>query len=373
MKKPISQKQTADPRTWVEVDKENIKNNIKEFRKYIGKNTMMAGVVKSNAYGHGLFKFSKYLVELGIDWLVVDAVSEAVDLRKIGIEKPILVLGYTPPEFFRKAEEKNISLTISSFENIKALRKVKNHPSIHIKINSGMNRQGFQPEDTKKVLDKLEGEDIDIEGIYTHFAKANDPSSGETEKQIESFKKSLDEIKKRNINCLVHSGNTAGTIAFPEGHFDMARVGIGMHGLWPSLKLKEKFSDKLSLKPALKWKSVISETRNLPEGSKIGYGFIKTLEKDSEVAITPAGYWHGYPTQLSNKGEVYVNGKRASVIGKVSMNMMILDVTDINASVGDKVTIVGKKITANDIAQKAKIINYEVISRINPLIERRYI
>lgn len=373
MKKAISQKQTADPRTWVEVSEDAIKHNFNEFKNYIDDDTLMAGVVKSNAYGHGLFKFVKRLVSLGIDWIIVDAINEAIDLREKGIEKPIFVLGYTPPEFFAEAADKNISLTISSPQNLEEIEKAERKPKIHIKVNTGMHRQGLHPGNISSVLDKLQQENIPLEGMYTHFGEATIPGSPETKEQIQIFKKVVEELEKRNIDCIKHTGATAGTIAFPEAHFDMARVGIGMYGLWPSEELKEEFSDKLDLKPALKWKSIISELKTLPEGSRIGYDFTKKLERESQLAICPVGYWHGYPTQLSNKGVVYVNENKADVVGRVSMNMMILDVTDVdNISIGDDVVLVGEKITANDIAEKVRIINYEVVTRINPLIERRY-
>lgn len=374
MTKPTSQKLTSDPRTWVEVKKGNIKNNFNEFKKYIGEETLMAGVVKSNAYGHGILKFSQILINLGIDWIIVDAINEAVDLRNFGVEKPMLVLGYTPPKFFKKAKDANISLTISSHENIEEIISMKKPPKVHVKVNTGMNRQGFHLEEVGEVLDKLNKKGVGIEGIYTHFGEATIPDSLETKKQIENFKKAVEETEGRNIECLKHTGATAGTIAFPEGYFDMVRVGIGMYGLWPSPELKEKYSNKLNLKPVLKWKSIISEIKKLPKGSKIGYDFTKTLEKDAKLAITPVGYWHGYPTQLSNRGEVYVKGNKVPVVGKVSMNMMILDVTDIeDIKVGDEVEIVGEKITADKIAEKVRIINYEVVTRINPLIKRRYV
>jgi alanine racemase len=220
-------------RTWIEISRPAVKHNYKVFRLLVGKPTKLLGVVKSNAYGHELFGFANELQKLGVDFLGVDSITEALSLRKHGIKVPILVLGYTLPENFSQAHQKNISLAISTFESLNLLAKQKKSVSIHLKIDTGMHRQGFFVKDLPKVLSILKSsKQIKVDGVFTHFASAKRPdSSHETEKQIAEFKKSVVMVKVVYPKALAHASATAGILNYPEANFDMVRLGIGIYGL----------------------------------------------------------------------------------------------------------------------------------------------
>jgi len=391
----MDKKQKDGLRTWIEIDKKALNNNYKIFRSIIPKKCRLMSVVKSNAYGHGLVDFSKEISRLGADWLGVDTVVEALALRREGIKKPILILGYTRPSVFKEAVEADISITISTFESLEALEKIKTKKpiKIHIKVDTGMGRQGFLPQDLSSVLKSkilnLKSPSIFIEGLYTHFAAAKNPSFPKyTYGQIEQFKKWVEAFHKAGFKPIIHSAASSGTLIFPESHFDMVRVGISFYGLWPSPEVKAFSKDKYKLQPILTWKTIVSEVKVLPKGSGVGYDLIETLEKDTKVAVCPIGYWHGYPRAFSSIGRVLIGGKQCRVIGRVSMDMIVIDVFSVkNVKVEDEVVILGKqgpashkatqgkqeKVTADELATLSGTTNYEVVTRINPLIKRFYV
>ena len=368
-------------RTWIEIDKSAIAHNYGVFRSLISKNTKLMGVVKSNAYGHNIFEFAKELEKLGTDYLAVDSVVEGMALRREGIKTPILILGYTLPEMLQNAVENNLDITVSNFEYFAELKKIKSDGKvkIHIKVDTGMHRQGFQEGNIKKVIGEIKNNSkLEVVGLYTHFASAKNPKKlGDTHKQIEIFNKWKNALEKTGIKTLCHTCATSGTILFPQAHFDMVRVGISLYGIWPSKETKDFAKKKFNLKPVLSWKTIIGEINNIKKGERIGYDFTDKLKVNSKVAVLPIGYWHGYPRALSSIGEVLINGKRAKVLGRICMDIMMVDVTKIkNARVGDEVTIIGcdgqEKITVDDIASKLKASPYELVTRINPLIKRLY-
>ena len=345
-------------RTWIEVDKKAILHNIGEFRKIIKPGVNLMAVIKSNAYGHDFAKTT----ENKVDWFGVDSITEGLKLRQKGLKKPILVLGYTLPSHLEEAAKSDISLTVSTLELLQKIASAKTRPKIHLKIDTGMHRQGFFLEDFPKIIKLIKKFNLVPEGLYTHLGAAKDrlyPSV--SLRQIEIFKKSDELFKKAGLkNYLRHVCASAGTLLYPEAHFDMVRIGIGLYG------------------SALTWKSLIGEIKNVPAGSFVGYDLTEKTLKPSRLAVIPIGYWHGFDRGLSSMGEVLVKGKRCKIIGRVSMDMIIADVSGIkNAKPGNEVVIIGKSgkesINAEDVAQKIGTINYEVITRINPLIKRIYI
>jgi alanine racemase len=381
MKDPLGIKHGI--RTWLEIDRSAIRSNLEEFRKNLGQNVKIAGVVKSNAYGHGLVDFSRELADLGIDWLAVDSIVEGVRLREKEITLPILVLGYTLPDNLLRAYEFGISITVSSFENLAELLALEGSgkplPKAHLKFNTGMNRQGFREDEMRELmtaLSKFERADF-IEGIYTHLAAADDGScEKQTSEQLGRFGKIIEKIKSLNINPIVHASNTPGTMNYPKAVFGMVRLGIGLYGIYPSPEAKENSS--IPLRSVLSWKTIISEIHLAKAGEAVGYGFSEKLARDSRLAVCPIGYWHGYPRGLSSKGQVLVGGKRVKVLGRVSMDMIVVDITEIaEAGVGDEVVLLGRQgnqeITAEEIAEMLGTISYEIVTRINPLIKKFYI
>jgi alanine racemase len=367
-------------RTWIEVSKSAIKNNYNIFRNLIKPGVQLMAVVKSNAYGHELLSFSKYVSSLGTDWLGVDSITEAKALREAGIKKPILVLGYTLPVHFGLASTNNISLTISSFENLSALVKSGKKVSVHLKFDTGMHRQGFCPSDAKKVCDSIKKfSKINIQGVYTHFASAKKPDSHkETERQITQFNQAVKTIQDQGFGPTVHASATAGTLNYPNAHFNMVRIGIGMYGLWPSPETQKAYKSKLNLIPTLTWKTIISEIKWVDAGEKVGYDYTETLARKSQLAVLPIGYWHGYWRAFSSKAFVLIGGKRCKVIGRVAMDMIVVDVTNIKGiKVGDDAVLIGKQgkeeISAGELARLANTTHYEIVTKLNPLIKKVYL
>lgn len=369
-------------RTWVEIDTRALKNNYKEFRRLIPPKCLLMAVVKSNAYGHSLVDFSRAAGKLGVDWFGVDSIVEADSLRRAGLKQPVLVLGYTLQNRVDNAIKKNVSLTVADFpglENLKTIRTGGGKLKIHLKIDTGMHRQGFLPSEIPAVIQILKSGKLPVilEGVYTHFSSGKNPAfPTATASQIKEFKKAAGLLELAGLKIpLKHAAATSGTILFPQSHFNLVRVGIGLQGLWPSKEAREAFQKKVKLRPVLTWKTIVGQIRNLPKGARIGYDLTEELTRPSKVAVLPIGYWHGFPRALSSTGKVLINGHEAKVLGRVSMDMTSVDVTGVkNVKVGDEVILIGKsgkrEVSADDIAGMCGTINYEIVTRLNPLMKR---
>ena len=364
-------------KTWVEISQKAIIENIKIARSLLKPKTKLWAVVKSNAYGHGLVAFSTIANKFGVDGFCVDSVLEGLKLRENGIKKPILVLGPTLPHLLKEAERNSISVTISNFDALNNFIKNKNKPKFHLKIDSGMHRQGFYLKDILQVIKLLKIENIHdlMEGVYTHFASAKDINYPTyTDMQFEIFQKAVDKIKKSGVrNIICHAAATGAALINSKYHLDAVRIGIGLYGLWPSRELMVQKSG-IKFKPVLSWHALISEIKKIKKGDFIGYDLTERALRPTAIAILPIGYWHGFPRGLSGTGEVLIKGKLARVLGRVSMDIIIADVGGINCNVGDKAVIIGRQknieVSAADISQKLSTTHYEFVTRINPLIER---
>lgn len=374
-------------RTWVEIDKSALIHNIGQFKKLIKPRVKLMAVVKANAYGHGLVKTSKIAAKAGANWLGVDSIDEALDLRKAKVKTPILVLGYVPQSRLGEVITNNIKLTCYNLETIEALGtlapKLKKVAHIHLKIETGTNRQGVDSQaipDFIKVIQEYPF--VRLEGISTHFADAEVPSSPFTKGQLNRFNRVLKIFEKEKICIPIkHTASTAAVIAFPETLFDMVRIGIGLYGLWPSMAIKNlvrKKNIRFQLSPVLSWKTKVAQVKFIKKDSPVGYGCTEKVTRDSKIAILPVGYADGYDRKLSGIGSVLIKGRRAKVLGRVCMNMIMVDATFIK-DVGpeEEVVLLGKQgaeeITAEDLAGKLGTINYEVVSRINSLVPRIYV
>lgn len=371
-------------KTWVEINKNNLLHNLEQIRNLVGEKIKIMGVVKANAYGHGLTEVAGVISDK-VDWLGVDSLSEALKLRQVAIKKPILVLGYTELKDLKEAVKNNISLTVYNKETIEKLGKIPIHnpnlnPKIHIKIETGTARQGVLENEILEFIKFVKQyPSIEIQGISTHYANIEDTTDSSFAKaQLEIFSRAAEILKKEGVTPLRHTACSAATILFPETHFDMVRLGISMYGLWSSKETKAVAKNKnleLDLKPALTWKTIIAQIKNLPAGTPVGYGLTERVSRDSKIAILPIGYYDGYDRKLSSVGNVLIRGKRCKVLGRVCMNMIIVDVTDLpKVELEDEVVLLGRQgkeeISAEDLAQKIGTINYEVVTRINPLILR---
>lgn len=369
-------------RTWIEVDRSALAHNLRLLRRRLAPDCRIMAICKSNAYGHGLYDLAPVLEKLGVDWIGVDSIVEAVTLREKGIRRPLLVLGYTLPIRFEQAVRHGVSLTISSLENLRALARFRGRRRlrIHLKLDTGMHRQGLlRPQWTsasellKKNLSRVE-----LEGLYTHFAAAKDPAHRRyTEGQIRQFEEASSLFREAGFTPLRHAGATAGALNFPEARYDLVRIGIGLMGLWPSSETRLAWEKTLRLRPALSWRTLISETKELSKGAGIGYDLTERLRRASRVGVCPIGYWHGFPRSLARVAEVLVRGRRANILGTVSMDMIVIDLTDIpGARVGDVATVIGRdgdeEMTACEVARRAGLSHYELLTRLNPLIQKFY-
>ncbi len=361
-------------KTWVEVSKDALENNVRVVKKLLSPKTKLLAVVKSNAYGHGLVDTAKLFLKYGVDWFGVDNLDEAILLRGNKIKKPVLVLGPTPPRRFRDASKHNISLTLYNLEPGFARTNVP----FHIKIDTGMSRQGILIPQIKNFFRDLPS-GTNIEGIFTHFANADNLRDRTFPNlQLANFHKAQEVLRKIGVRPRMrHTAATSGLLTMPESHLDMVRAGVVLYGLWPSLELAKKFKD-LRTEPALTWKTTVVQIKKIKKGTSLGYGITEKVKKDSNIAILPTGYYDGYDRGLSSVGEVLISGKRCKILGRISMNLMVADISRVGGvRTGDEAVMIGRqgkeRITAEEMANKIDTISYEIVARINPLLPRIYV
>ena len=368
-------------KTWVEIDKSAAEHNLKTFRNVVKRRSKLMAVVKSNAYGHGLFAFSKMIDRSGVDGFCVDSFTEGAHHRREGIKKPILVLNYTFPELFSAAKKENIILSISSREGLERLKKLSpaKRPDFHLKIDTGMNRQGFYAETVSAVAEFIARNKLPMKGLFTHFSSAkNVENTAYTKKQFTGFIEAEKKLRSAGLDGFTHHvAATGGTLISADYHLDLVRLGIGLYGLWPSKELERQLGSKISLKPILSWRAVVGEVKEAGKGSFVGYDMVERLNRKTLLAVIPVGYWHGFFRSLSGIGYVIIQGRKARILGRVSMDIIVVDATGIPVKSGDVVTILGRdgaeEIKAFETAEKAGTTHYEFLTRINPLIERRII
>jgi len=370
-------------KTWVEVSKSALLHNVNVFRRAIGKNVKLAAVVKANAYGHDIEKTTS-LLKNKVDVFAVDNIDEALAVRKIDGSTPVLIMGYTTMANIATPIENDISFVVYNMESLRKIVSLKLPKSakIHLKIETGLNRQGVQEKNLSEFLRFIKSHKniIYLEGVYTHYANIEDtldPSFAK--KQLAAFKKALKIIYSYGFRPpLIHTAASAGTLLYPETHFSLVRVGFGIYGWWMSLETRVSLlamKKNLQLKPVLTWKSIVAQIKQINVGESVGYGQTWFASRRTKIAVVPVGYSDGYDRRLSNIGRVIINGHYANVIGRVAMNMIVIDVTDIkNVRLEDEVALLGNKdglkVSADEIAKKIGTINYEVVSRINPLLPR---
>jgi len=368
--------------SWVEISKSALIYNFKQFTKIIGPKVKLLVAVKANAYGHGLVDVSRILEKNNVDFLGVNSLEEAEILRRHKIHSPILIMGYIRLNHLKKLEElAHVSIVTYNKETVYKLGRLKKKIKIHLKLETGTARQGIYPKDLPNFINIIKKfPNIEIEGIYTHFANIEDTlNHGFAFEQLKIFQNTIISLAKQGINVpFKHSACSAATILYPETHFDLVRAGIGIYGLWSShetqLTAKNRHKN-IFFKPVLSWKSVIAQVKRVKSGSTIGYGRTEKVFRDSKIAVIPVGYFDGYDRGLSSIGNVLIKGQRVKIMGRICMNMLMVDVTDINnVKLEDEAVLIGKQgreaITVEEIANKINTINYEVVSRINPFIQR---
>ncbi|MEE1126469.1 MAG: alanine racemase [Acutalibacteraceae bacterium] len=375
-------------RTWAEISLDNIIHNYNIIRSNISNNAMMCCVIKADAYGHGAVQLAKLYEELGADWFSVSNIDEALELRNNNIKLPILILGYTPVANARILSENNIAQTCHSLDYAKSLSDIAVSQGvtvkIHLKLDTGMSRIGLMCQNIerdKKYIDIAEQlcklPNLYPQGVFTHFAVSDEAEAGKdfTIQQFNAFIHTITELEKRGIKFDIrHCANSGAIIDYPEMHLDMVRAGIILYGLSPSEKLKSK----LNLKPAMQLKSVVSQCKEIYEGTTVSYGRTFTAESQKKVVTIPIGYADGYIREIAEDGYVSIQGKKAKILGRICMDQTIVDATDIeNINIGDEVIIFGdisndNTPTADDIAKWSSTINYEVVCLVSKRVPRVY-
>ncbi len=368
-------------RCYVEISLEAIGHNIREVKKRLPEGVKLLGVVKANAYGHGAVPVASYL-ENQVDYFATATIEEAVELRENGISAPFLILGYVSPSQYGDLVEYDITQTIDSYAQALALEKEaarqNRKAKAHLAVDTGMTRIGFQvtehdADEAAKIADLPH---IELEGMFTHFSCADQEDKTYCSMQMEKYDKMTALLAERGVTIpLRHICNSAGIMEFDDHRFEMVRSGIITYGIYPSEEVKK---ERLDLIPALSWKSHVIHVKEVGPGIGVSYGATYVTEKPmTRIATVSAGYADGYPRALSNQGCVLIHGKKAPIIGRICMDQMMVDVTDIpDVQVEDVVTLVGtdgdETITIEEIANPAARFDYEMLCDISSRVTRVY-
>ena len=371
--------------TWVEISASALKHNVASIRDLIGEERKLIAVVKANAYGHGLAQVAE-VIEEAVDYFSVATVDEAQTLRRHGIKEPILVLAYVPeePGMINWCREERVEVTVSSLGQAERLaRLVKDGElRVQVKIDTGLGRLGIPAAEAVAIAHQIAKlGSLHIKGFFSHLA---DPFGNitYTKKQLEEFSLARGELERAGFDSqLYHLAKTTAILSLPDSWHNAVRLGIGLYGIWPASELEhfvKKEKPDFSLQPVLSWKTQVLQVKDYPANSFVSYGCTYQTRRQTRLAIIPVGYYEGYDRGLSNRGQVLINGTRCPVRGLVCMNMTIVDITDADRVFeGDEVVLIGQQgdeaITAHDLAEMAHTINYEIVSRINPLIERKVV
>ncbi|MFI5332746.1 MAG: alanine racemase [Candidatus Babeliales bacterium] len=374
------QSQNHRPSSWVEINSQALAHNIRMYKQIIG-NALLAPVIKSNAYGHGIEQIAHLCNNNpDVDMLCTVSLFEALLLRSRGISKPLLVLSIIDAPL-EDAVTHNIELVVYDIETAHALneyaQRYNTRARVHIKIDTGLSRLGIIAEHALEFITSIHTlPHIIITGIFTHLSESEKADQTFTNYQLERFEQLLQHLAAQDISIpLIHTTCSAATTANIKSHNTLVRLGIGMYGLWPSAENKQITHvqyPNFTLQPVLTWKTRIIQIKEAPAGSFVGYDRTHKTEHITRIATLPIGYWDGYDRKLSNKGCVYIQGRRVPILGRIAMNLMMVDVTGISVQVGDEVTLLGNYpcITADKLAEQCATIHYEMVTRINPLLLR---
>lgn len=370
-------------RVYAKIDLDAIVSNMERMKQNLNANTKIMAVIKADGYGHGAVQIAQMLETLEYIWgFAVATLDEAIVLRSEGVQKPILVLGCVFPEQYMEMLKNDIRMNVYTEEMAESISQMAARESMtaymHIKLDTGMTRLGFDmSNDSVDAITRIAGlKNVCMEGIFTHFAKADETDKKFTQKQIKDFVWMTEKLKEKNVVFQYeHCANSAAIIDVPEANFDLVRAGISTYGLYPS---EEVCKENVPLKPALALKSHVAFVKEILAGTPISYGGTYVSERDMKVATIPVGYADGYPRNLSNVGYVLIRGKKAPIVGRVCMDQFMVDVTDIEGvSFGDNVTLIGKDgnetITVEELSKLSGRFNYEFICDLGKRIPRVFV
>ena len=364
---------------WIEIDLSALEKNYNFIRGRIDEQTKIAAVVKANAYGHGAVRIAKKLSQLGVEYFCVGSPDEGIELRKAGIKDPILVLAEVLPMQYTDIIKGNLIQTAACRETLEALNKAgikaAEKIKVHLKVDTGMGRIGFFPEELAEIYHLARGlKNIKVEGIFSHLATADEEDKEFSYQQLQRFNTALKDVKSAGFKLpLLHIANSAAVIDLKNTFLDLVRPGIMIYGLLPSGELNQE----ANLKPLLSFKTKVVQLRKLSAGSAVSYGSTYKTKSKEKLAILPIGYKDGYSRLLSNQGEVLIKGQRAPIRGKICMGQTIVSVDQIdNVEVGDEVVLIGKQgneeISASEIAKLCGTINYEIVCNLSERLEKFY-
>jgi alanine racemase len=379
---------------WAEIDLKAIAHNVRELKRIADPNARLMAVVKANGYGHGAMEVARTALESGAEALGVARIDEGIDLRKAGFDVPILIFGYTPPVIAFKLIEFDLTQTVYSYQTAAALSEGVSasgkNIKVHLKVDTGMGRLGIlstlsdpgggppiaaeNPLREVQAICRLSG--LRVEGIYTHFATADSSDKSYAKKQLTLFAELVERLRVAGLEFPVrHAANSAALIDMPESHFDMVRPGISIYGFYPSGEVNKA---RVTLRPAMALKAKVIYLKDVPAGFKVSYGSTYETAKPTTIATVPIGYADGLNRLLSSKGHMLVRGRRVPIVGRVCMDLTMLDVGDMpEVDLEEEVVIFGRQgaasITADEIALSLHTINYEIVSTIMNRVPRRYL
>ena len=361
---------------WVEINLDSLAHNVKEFKKNINSDIKLLGIVKADAYGHGSVMTAPTMLASGVDILGVASIDEGLDLRAENIDCDILVVGAVPVWSFDIAAKNNISISVFEEAHIEACYKVYERfgikPKVHIKLDTGMNRIGLQPQNAVEFIKKVQNSDfIELKGIFTHLANAE--ISEKTDTQFKRWMGIISNIDTTGL--MIHILNTAGTMIYDpkELKSNMVRIGISLYGLYPDLPEKLRFYPQL--KPVMSLKGRITNIHTMPVNDGVSYGHTFVAKENTKVATVPIGYADGVPRALSNKISAIINNKKVKQIGNITMDQMMFDITGVDAKLGDIITLLDdndKELSLDNWAKIVGTINYELPCRMKVRLPRVY-
>ncbi|WP_302610245.1 alanine racemase [uncultured Mitsuokella sp.] len=361
---------------WAEIDLKALRHNYGEIKKNIKNGAKLCAVVKADAYGHGALAVARVAVEAGASYLAVATLGEAIELREAGFTTPILLLGLVLPDEARDIVDYDVTQVICELPLAEAISKeaVRQNKTakVHLKVETGMGRIGIRPEEIGALAAAVKKlPNIEIEGMFSHFAMADCKDKTYTKGQLEKFEQALAEVKKAGVDLkLRHIAESAAILEIPEAHYDMVRAGVIQYGMWPS----EEVTHPIDLKPVMKLCAKVVFLKTVHKGESIGYGRQFIAERESRIATLPIGYADGYIRAYSNGGSVSFGGRRAPIAGRVCMDQVMVDVTDLpDIKEGDTAVLFGDEdITADEAAKWLNTINYEVTCLVSPRVPRVY-
>lgn len=365
----------------IHLNAEALRHNYRTFKKLSTPSTAIP-VIKSNAYGHGLKEIYQILESLKPEWFGVNYLAEAEDLRSFGFKGRILVVGPVRADHVREAGKHKLDIFLSEETLLRSWLSLPagQRPKAHLKVDTGMSRQGFTLEQLPEILNLLKGQNADLIGICSHFSNVEDVlDQTYANHQMREFASAFAMAEKAGFQLIPHMAASSSALIMKETRLSLTRIGISLYGLWPSrttqLSYLQTFGELIELKPVLSWKTEVAIVKKVKAGQFIGYGCTYKALRDMTIAVLPVGYYEGYPRIASNRGHVLIRGEQCPIVGRICMNMMMVDISHLQGvQVSDPVTLIGKDgnetIEAAQIGDWAETIHYEIVAQLNPAIPK---